>query len=94
MSLLNTHHSDPVSAALSIANARASKVAMLSRDGLHEAAERAAVTLMADVCGFIADGSLNGAYRGVSTAQLLTNTALATYQTARERKAKAEGGTT
>jgi hypothetical protein len=54
MSLLNTKHADPLSAAVSVAENRADKAQMLRADGLNGIAESSARRLFEDVQSFVA----------------------------------------
>jgi hypothetical protein len=53
MSLLNTKHADPLSAAVSVAENRADKAELLRADGLNGIAESSARRLAEDVADFI-----------------------------------------
>lgn len=72
--LLACAHSDPTSAALSVAQNRAGKIDRLRQDGMLDAARNNADSLVHDVCEHVANGGCNSA--GVIFAQELANIAI------------------
>lgn len=59
MALLNSHHDDELTAALSIAANRADKISLLRESGLDDIARDNAASLIADVDDFIKAGGFS-----------------------------------